>query len=239
MIIQGDCLNELSMVHGVKTWVWDPPYNINYNYGGGFRDKMEWNDYAYWVEQVAQEMFMASETDANLFFIHYATPTARLLPFLEEAGWKVKQWLTWVYPSNFGHSKNKFTGASRAVLWLVKGEPKFHHSTFQPYKNPNDKRIQKLMAEGSLGTGHYDWFEINLVKNTSSEKRYYNQIPESLLEILILNTTREGELVGDPTCGSGSTLRVADRHNRLIWGCDISGEAAECWHDLGWGGLDE
>jgi DNA modification methylase len=232
-VTRGDCLNELPMLSvGVKTWVWDPPYNIGWDYGEDFADKMEWRDYAHWVEQVAFEMKSASNNRANLFFIHYPIQTARLLPYLEAAGWNVKQWLTWVYPSNFGHSKSKFTTASRAVLWLTIGEPAFAHRVKQPYRNPNDKRIQELMAKGSTGTAHYDWLNINLVKNTSDEKRYVNQIPEALLEILILNTTVEGEWVGDPTCGSGSTVRVAQRFNRNGWGCDLSRDAEKCWGDL-------
>ena len=233
MMIHGDCLNELSFMDDyVRTWVWDPPYNINFNYGTSFADNMEWKDYAFWIEQVGCEMIKASTTDANLFFIHYQEDAARLLPYLEASGWKLNQWITWVYPSNFGHSPNKFTRASRAVLHLTKGNPPFHHGVKQPYKNPKDKRIQKLIENGSTGTAHYDWIPVNLVKNVSDEKRYANQIPEALLEILIANTTVEGELVGDPTCGSGSAPRVAVRLNRYGWGCDISEEAVACWGDL-------
>ena len=216
---------------GVRTWVWDPPYNIGYSYSD-CADNMTADMYADWIKKVASLCSWHSLDDANLFFIHYPADAARLLPYLEKAGWELKQWLTWVYPSNFGHSKNKFTTASRAVLHLVKGNPSFNHVAVQPYRNPNDKRIRKLIENGSNGTAHYDWLQVNLVKNVSAEKRYTNQIPEALLEILILNTTVQNDLVGDPTCGSGSTCRTAKRIDRRFWGCDISEDAVKCWGDL-------
>ena len=41
----------------------------------------------------------------------------------------------------------------------------------QPYKNLHDKRIKKLIENGSEGARLYDWFDdIELVKNVSKEK---------------------------------------------------------------------
>ena len=37
-------------------------------------------------------------------------------------------------------------------------------------ENPNDKRIQKRIAEGKTGAKLYDWWNVNQVKNNSKEK---------------------------------------------------------------------
>ena len=230
MMLKGDCLELLKDVEGVGCWVWDPPYNINFNYGYGFKDEIE--SYPDWIEKVSSAMFDSSCDDSNLFFIHYAEDCARLLNQIESCGWVLNQWMTWVYPSNFGHSKKKFTRGSRAILWFTKGEPYFEHRELRPYKNQNDKRIKKLMESGRKGVAHYDWLEINLVKNVSQEKRYVNQIPEALIQILISNVMFDDMKVGDPTCGSGSTCRVAKKLGLDYWGCDLNDLAVQCWGDL-------
>tara|TARA_R100001163_G_C5056926_1_gene193418 strand:- start:226 stop:948 length:723 start_codon:yes stop_codon:yes gene_type:complete len=218
-------------VKPVQTWVWDPPYNIQFKYEG-FDDNNP--NYDEWVEETARLMFNNTNEGGSMFFIHYPIDCARLLPHLMKAGWNMHQWITWVYPANFGHSKKRFTKASRTILWLSKSEPYFDSkATVQPYKNPNDKRIKKLIEEGAKGTAHYDWWEINLCKNTSSDYRgYANQIPYALIERCILHTSKQGDTIGDPCGGSGSTYRVAIDWGRGVYGCDLSLEAFKLWDDL-------
>ena len=53
------------------------------------------------------------------------------------------------YPSNIGHSKRKFTTAHRSILWLTKENPKIYiDRVTQPYKNPTDRRVKKLIESG-------------------------------------------------------------------------------------------
>ena len=48
-----------------------------------------------------------------------------------------------------------------------------------------------------MGTNLYNWWNVNLCKNVSKDKKgaFSNQIPESLLERIILSTTNLGDLV--------------------------------------------
>lgn len=46
--------------------------------------------------------------------------------------------------------------------------------------------------------------------------------PDKLAEDLILCFSQENDLVIDPTCGSGTTLIMANKNKRNYWGCDIS-----------------
>ncbi|EIU6827827.1 MULTISPECIES: DNA-methyltransferase [Vibrio] len=56
---------------------------------------------------------------------------------------------------------------------------------------------------------------------------YPTEKPVDLLEVLISQSTTEGELVMDPFFGSGSTLVAAKKLNRNYIGCDISDAAHE------------
>ena len=218
----------------MNTWILDPPYNISFNYKSSFKDNKKAAVYASELIEILFRVKDHMVEDGSVFIIHYPDMIARLLKDIEMTGLKLYQWITWVYPSNIGHSKKKFTRASRCILWLTKGQPKFNHmATYQPYRNPNDKRIKQRMAEGHLGVVHYDWWDINLCKNVSEDYRgFVNQIPYKLLERLILHTTDEGDWVGDCFAGSGSTIAAALKNNRHGWGCDINPDCEDYWGDL-------
>ena len=51
--------------------------------------------------------------------------------------------------------------------------------------------------------------------------------PEALLERIIKSSSREGDVILDPFCGSGTTLAVAERTGRKWIGIDISEKAVE------------
>ncbi|PSW82555.1 DNA-methyltransferase [Photobacterium angustum] len=54
---------------------------------------------------------------------------------------------------------------------------------------------------------------------------YPTEKPVPLLEILIEQSSVEGDVIADPFFGSGSTLVAADKLSRQAWGSDISDSA--------------
>ena len=102
----------------------------------------------------------------------------------------------------------------------------------QPYKNPEDKRVKKLIKEGKKGTHLYNWWEINLVKNVSKDKKLYvNQIPREVLNRLILTTTNKGDLILDPMCGTGSAIVAAADLQRRGIGTDLNKDLIKIWSE--------
>jgi len=70
--------------------------------------------------------------------------------------------------------------------------------------------LKKRLAEGHTGAKLYDWWEINQVKNISKEKTGHPcQIPELVIERIILTTATPNQLIIDPFAGSGTTSKVA------------------------------
>jgi len=218
----------------VKLFLTDPPYNIGHKYGA-VSDRRSKAEYLKMMTQVLKAAYKAADDSAHFFMIHYPQDIAEMWPILtEKTGWKFHQWITWTYPSNIGMSKNSWTTASRAIIWLQKregGKPTFHPNRIvRPYQNPWDKRVGELIKSGRKGCSLYDWWEINLVKNVNAEKSgYSNQIPQVLLERIIRSTTNVGDLVADPFSGTYSTLKVALSIGRLGWGCDLNSETEEYW----------
>lgn len=166
----------------------DPPYNQGYAYNQ-YKDRMSEEDY---VE-------LLSHIPTPCVIIHYPEETINLLPKAIKS--KCEQVVCWVYNSNTGKQ-------SRLISWWG-CKPDFR-KVRQPYKNLNDKRIQKRIAEGKTGAKLYDWWNINQVKNVSKEKTEHPcQIPEELISKIIRTTAKDNELIIDVFAGSGTTGVVA------------------------------
>jgi len=182
----------------------DPPYNINYKYPD-FKDNINEEEYINLLTYLQ---------GYKSVIIHY--PEA-IVNIVAEALGRVNKIISWCY-SNNGSSK-----AHRSIAFF-NCNPNFK-KVKQPYKNINDKRIKKLIENGSKGARLYDWFnDIQLIKNISKEKcnDFTNQIPIKLLERIILLTTNEGDTILDPFFGSGSLYYACKNTNRKCIGIEIS-----------------
>lgn len=166
----------------------DPPYNQGYKYND-YKDKLSEEEY---IE-------LLSEIPTPCVIIHYPEETINILPKAIKG--KCEQVVCWVYNSNTGKQ-------SRLISWWG-CKPDFR-KVRQPYKNLNDKRIQKRISEGKTGAKLYDWWEINQVKNVSKEKTEHPcQIPEELIRRIILTTANPNDIIIDVFGGSGTTAKVA------------------------------
>lgn len=73
------------------------------------------------------------------------------------------------------------------------------------------------------GTLPLDYWQIDIVNQASAERTDYpTQKPEALLERILLASSRPGDLVLDPFCGSGTTPVVAELLGRRWIACDAS-----------------
>lgn len=223
----------LPLKEKAQTVIVDPPYNISFNYGKNYKDNIEPSEYRRLIRDVLDLSYESTKKNSSMFLINYPEIIAELFQDIKDSEWNVHQWISWVYPSNIGHSTKKFTTAHRAILWLVKDNPKIYmERILQPYKNPEDKRVKKLIKEGKKGTHLYNWWEINLVKNVSKDKKLYvNQIPREVLNRLILTTTNKGDLILDPMCGTGSAIVAAADLQRRGIGTDLNKDLIKIWSE--------
>lgn len=188
----------------------DPPYNINYKYPN-FNDNLSSEDYI---------QLLAPLNNHKLIMIHY--PECFIGNVGEALGVPTKC-VSWCYSSNLARQ-------FRMIAWFG-CQPNFN-LVKQPYKNTNDKRIKKLIEEGSTGSRLYDWWDdIQLVKNVSKEKcsSFTNQIPIKLLERIILLTTKEGDIILDPFFGSGSLYFACKNTGRKCIGIEQSKKHIDCF----------
>ncbi len=238
-IVHGDCVEELNKIESgsVDLVITDPPFNIGKKYNS-YVDRKSKGEYIEWCKSWLTECVRVLKEGGALYLFNYPENNAYLMPFLDE-NLTFKRWMTWHYPTNTGLSKTNFTRSQHSILFYIKGKRNrvFNKKDIaEPYKNPEDKRIKKLIANGSPGRMPYDVFHHNIVKNVSKDKTDHPcQIPVPLLEKFVKASSNPGEIVLDPFAGSFSTAVAAKKNSRR----SISIELDKKYIDIGMKRLSE
>ena len=202
-LINGDC-NEV-FVDVLRSYdniivVSDPPFNIGYHYNK-YHDKMNEEDY---YEMLG---FLFGSTPSVV--IHY--PEA-LYKLAFQIGKFPERVVSWVYNSN--------TAKQHRDIAFFDVKPDFN-AVRQPYKNPNDKRIQKRIADGKTGCKLYDWWNINQVKNVSKDKTAHPcQMPLEVMKNIVGVLPKDAVIV-DPFMGSGTTGLACIELGRQFVGIEL------------------
>lgn len=223
IFIKGDCIEELKdLVKEYDLVLTDPPYNIGWKYSDKVNDNKK--NYHQWCLEWAELSISKLKDKGVIAIINYPENNNVLYTDLVRNGYNFIQELVWHYPTNVGHSKNRYTRNFRTIIIFSKSTEYTFNPVKQPYKNPTDKRIAKRIVEGHIGTNHYTTFEINMCKNVSKDKKNngINQLPRELVEILVKTFTDEGDCVLDPFVGNGTVMNIANELNRDSVGIDIN-----------------
>jgi len=212
--------NSLDMIYG------DPDYNVGIDYSGK-KYTQKWTDYIHWYIELNRECMRVLKPTGNLFMLNYPKQNAYLrVKYLDENAHEVWDY-AWVYNTNVGHSKRRFTTAHRSIIHAVKSKNShfYKDQVAVPYQNPEDKRIKARIAAGHKGRMPYSWFYFDLVKNVSRDKTFHScQIPLPLVEMLIKSCTKEQDDCFILFGGSGSELIACRNLKRNFISCEIHPE---------------
>lgn len=205
-------LGDLEERFGDYILVTDPPFNMGYRYRT-YKDRMIHDDYV----QMIADLILGKKS----VIIHYPE---MLHEFSIETGMKPNRVVSWVYPSN--------TLRQHRDIAFYNVDPDFT-KVRQPYKDYKDKRIQRLVANGSKGAKIYDWWNIDQVKNKSPVKTIHPcQMPLEVMKRTI-GILPDDVTIIDPFMGSGTTgiavrlLNEEEGANRRFIGIEIDKEYYE------------
>ncbi len=214
LVVLLDPADVLDTLRRVKTPVTMTHLDPWYNKGvGGVRD-----DYDEWLVRVVGAAGSISE---HVLVWGFPEIVWRLLNRLP-AGLSLVAWLTWYYP-NCPSVIRGWRSAQYACLHLAKEGARLYPEHFL-----NDAQLAK-QKEGKLRymPGPPSVFDVPLnigFVGKGEQTGHPAQKPEKVMEPLILMTTKPGDLVLDPMCGSGTAGVVCQRLGRRAILCDISEE---------------
>jgi site-specific DNA-methyltransferase (adenine-specific) len=226
-ILCGDAIEEMRKIpdNSIDMTFADPPFNLNKKYGN-YKDKKAADDYIKWCEQWLSEMVRITKPTGSIlvhnipkWLIYYANHLNRIAIF--------KHWIAWDSMSTpLGKT---LLPAHYGILFYTKSPKDFKfHELRSPHKKCRKcgEMIKDYGGKKSqinpYGTLLSDvWADIHRIRHNTRRDAHPCQLPEPLLERLILMTTHEGDVVMDPFIGAGTTALAAKRLGRDYIGIDI------------------
>ena len=236
-IYQGDCLEVMKQINNnsVDLIVTSPPYD-------NLRD---YNGYTFDFESIANELFRIIKqggvvvwiiSDATIKGSETGTSFKQALYF-KEIGFSLHDTMIWEKDTfSFPHN-NRYRSVFEYMFVFSKGKPtttnliqdkinKYAGSSVHGTSRGKDgitfrKSNDKKSVVKDLGVRYNVWHLSNEKNNRYGHPAPF---PEKLAEDHILSWSNKGDLVLDPMCGSGTTLKMVKKNNRNYIGIEISEE---------------
>jgi DNA modification methylase len=250
----GDCLDMLTTfpADSVDLIYLDPPFNSNRTYyasgkltdtRGSFSDQfVDVTAYLDYMRPRLEQLHRVLSPTGS-FYYHCDWHASHYVKVMLDELFGIERFLNeivWRYRTG-GGSGSRFTCKHDVLLFYSKG-PQY---TFNPLQEKSYTRSRsRRPGVHNYGGGTAEFFEdahgvYNLVRmsdvwevpyiNSQAKERlgYPTQKPLALLERVVLASSRPGDLVLDPFCGSGTTLAAARQHGRRWLGIDSSAAACD------------
>ncbi|GHT35909.1 hypothetical protein FACS189427_06360 [Planctomycetales bacterium] len=247
-VILQDCIEGMKTIEsGTVDLVFaDPPFNIGYFYDV-YKDKRSDDNYLNWSRDWMSDVHRILKSNGT-FWLAIGDEFAAELKVCctREISFTCRSWVIWYYTFGVNCSK-KFTRSHVHLFHFVKNGKDFTFND-ESIRVPsarqlryNDKRanpkgrlpddtwiLNPKDLEGEFGPDKDTWL-VSRVCGTFKEREGWHgcQMPETLLERIILVSSNPEEKVLDPFTGSGTTLVAAKKLNRQYLGFEVSEEYRE------------
>lgn len=161
---------------------------------------------------------------------------------LQDYGWYLRSEIIWSKPNAMPESvTDRPTKAHETIFLLSKQERYYYNAdairepntddylTWKTKRGTNEKYQNNNQKANHLGTSDYNPQGRNKrtvweVPTQPYSGSHFAVFPEKLMEPMVLAGSRPGDTILDPFCGSGTTLRVAIKHQRNAIGIELNPE---------------
>ncbi|MEK7104389.1 MAG: DNA methyltransferase [Patescibacteria group bacterium] len=237
-IICGDAVEIMEKMpdYSIDLTVTSPPYDELRNYNG----------YHFNFEGMAKNLFRVTKNGGMLVWVvgdkikngNKSLTSFKQALFFQEIGFNVHDVMIYKKKNTPFMRTNAYTNCFEFMFVLSKGRPKIFNplkvktmrqgQEMLPFNKGADGINKKILGElKSEKTKTNIWEYAVGLHGTTSDKIAFEHpaiFPEKLAEDHIISWTKEGDIVFDPMCGSGTTCKMAIKNNRAYIGCDISKE---------------
>ena len=185
-----------------------------------------------YLEELTVRLMLMKEllSDKGTIYVHIDFRTVHYIKVIMDYIFGVDNFLNeviWAYKSG-GTSNRYFSRKHDNILVYTKTKEyifnpqkeKSYNRGYKPYRFKGVMEYEDALGWYTL-VNLKDVWQIDMVGRTSCERVGYDtQKPEALLERIILSSSNENSIIGDFYAGSGTTLAVAQKHNRRWIGSD-------------------
>jgi site-specific DNA-methyltransferase (adenine-specific) len=231
-LLQETKYNEDYIFQGItiNAVITDTPYNLGFHYSI-YKDNLSPDAYFSWQKNILLLCANRMVNGGSILYLHYPEFASKIFHAVQNnlIALTPYEWITWIYHCHT--SGSPLRKATRAWLWWIKNTPFATYFT-EPlyigkkacegeYRNPNDKRIKKKIANGDKPVD-YDWWNYEQVKNVSKEKTEHPcQLPLEMVKRLVEMSCPPGGAVLDPFTGSGTTAVACIETGRKFIGMEV------------------
>lgn len=203
IIFNQNCLEGLKRLNdkSVKTIVADPPYFQGLTHNGKKATFQDLNISKPFFDELFREFKRVLQDDGEIYFFCDWRGYAFYYPLMEQY-LNIRNMIVW----------DKISGAGNMYAFT-------HELIIYGSEKPINKKGQNIWRMKAFSSG---------AKKTNGEKIHPTQKVTELIEKIVVENSKEGDLIVDPFSGSGTTAVVCKRLNRNFKGFEIS----ENYHKL-------
>lgn len=220
----------------VDLTVTSPPYD----------DIREYKGYTFNCEEIAKELFRITKKGGVVVWVvgdkirkgNKTLTSFKQALFFQQIGFNVHDTMIYKKKNTPFMRSNGYTNCFEYMFVFSKGSPK----TFNPLKEKTVRNGFEMLVhnKGTDGVNKKVLKELRKEKTknniweyavgsggSTNDKIAFNHpaiFPEKLAEDHIISWSNESDVIFDPMCGSGTTLKMAYLNKRKYIGCDISDE---------------
>ena len=218
----------------------DPPYNVNYEGSAGKikNDNMEDLKFRQFLLRAFSVMFRVLRDGAAVYVCHADIEGENFRGAFREAGFKLSGCLVWVKDALvLGRSDYQWQHEPILYGWKPTGAHRW-------YGDRKSTTVSEFMLEAPLTLVEPNvyrlrlgdqWFQIRgeklaidelqttvaRVPRPKKNEDHPTMKPVALIDKMLRNSTKKGNLVFDPFGGSGSTLISCEKHGRTAYLCEL------------------
>jgi site-specific DNA-methyltransferase (adenine-specific) len=248
-ILVGDCVEVMSTFPNeyVDLTVTSPPYD----------DLRSYNGFDFNFEAIADELYRVTKQGGVVVWVvgdstidgSESGSSFRQALYFKEVGFVLHDTMIYMKNGPSYPSKDKYYQIFEYMFVLSKGRPK----TFNPIKDRKNRwhgqkwskirtrrdregnlKVQEWYKdEGEQYGVRFNIWQYNVGHGYQGDKFCYEHpasFPEALAKDHILSWSNPGDLVLDPMCGSGTTLKMAKEAGRHWIGIDVSEDYVNLSH---------
>jgi len=243
-IYTGDCVDIMTKdiaEESIPLIFSDPPYNLsgkslnlenNHTGGAYYKVNEEWDtfnyaDYVKFTDKWLKAAYRVLTSNGSLYVSCTQHNIGEILCSAKSIGFKLNNIVTWYKVNAMPNiTKRTYTHSTEFVCWFVKGKNwVFNYETVKQF-NPH----KTLDGANKQMRDFLDFIELPIVqgkerlRGANGRALHPTQKPERLLELVILASSNENEIVLDPFFGSGTTGFVAQKLKRAWIGIEKNEE---------------
>lgn len=202
----------------------DPPYNLDKMYNS-YDDKKRETLYLDWCNTWLKEYIRVLKPTGSLFLLNLPKWAIYHANFLDQYLF-FQNWIVW---DAISEPRGKLMPSHYALLFYTKhpSDFTFNNESISKIDAPifclrasciKERKKQAIDPKVPLTD---IWWDIHRIKHKKERDPHPCQLPEKLMERIILLTTNEGDIVLDGLCGTGTTPIVAAKLRRRYIAIDI------------------